>query len=270
MKSHGFNHSVRVRLTRSWAMLAAGGVCLAGELGLTPVVIPGGGGASGVDALQMEAVVGQVLADSGGTEAAPGTRVQVGYLVQAVSWNRPPVAGGDSVNRPKGNRVAKIRLADLLSNDTDADGDLITFLGLGAAQPSGATVSLVGGFAVYVAPAGDSGHGSFEYEITDGQEGHRVKGVVSVMETSGGSVVTQPNAVALEVDGLDRVFRGIGVPGRRYRVQYTTSVGAPYQWNEFDPVAEVRAATSGALGVFRYVDRAPGDGLRLYRAVVAP
>lgn len=261
---------LRFPWVRGMALVAWAGKCLAGGLGLDPVAFPAGGGASSVDALQMEAVVGQVVADSSGAEAAPGTRLQVGYLIQATPWNRPPVAGGNSIHRPMGTRAAKIRLADLMLNDTDADGDPLTLLGVGAAQPAGATVALGGGFVVYVAPAGDSGHGSFEYEISDGAGGHRVRGLVSVMETSGGRVVEQPNAVSVAAEGWDRVFVGIGVPGRRYRVQYATGLGAPYPWHDFDPVAEVETATHGALGVFRYVDRAPADGLRLYRAVVTP
>jgi hypothetical protein len=165
--------------------------------------------------------------------------------------------------------VTKVRVATLLANDTDADADPVTWVSVGRAQPSGATVTVVGGFAVYVASAGDAGHGSFEYEVTDGQ-GNVAWGVVTVLETVPGGVRVQPNAVRLEVEGGDRVFTGIGVPGRRYRVQYTLEAAAPYVWRDFEPTADRVAATTGALGLFQYVDRNPAEAHRLYRAVAVP
>ena len=244
---------------------------LAGEMVLDPLVVSAGGGRASSGPLALEVVVGQPLADSGGTEALgdAGRRLQVGYLVQATPWNRPPVPGGDSVARPRGNPVTKVRVATLLANDTDADADPVALVSVGRAQPSGSTVSVVNGFAVYVASSGDAGHGSFEYEVTDGQ-GNVAWGLVTVLETVPGGVGVQPNAVRLEMEGEDRVFTGIGVPGRRYRVQYTLEASAPYVWREFEPTADRVAATTGALGLFQYVDRSPGEAHRLYRAVSAP
>jgi len=260
-----------VRLGLCGMLCGAGIGALAGELVLDPLVVSSGGGTATSGSWALEVVVGQPLADSGGTEALgdAGKRVQVGYLVQATPWNRPPVPGGDSVARPRGNPVTKVRVATLLANDTDADADPLTWVSVGRAQPSGATVTVVDGLAVYVASAGDAGHGSFEYEVTDGQ-GNVAWGLVTVRETAPGGVGVQPNAVRLEVEGVDRVFTGIGVPGRRYRVQYTLEVAAPYVWRDFDPVADRVAATTGALGLFQYVDRNPVEAQRLYRAVAAP
>lgn len=246
------------------------GLAWGGELSLGHGAIVGGAGSGRVDGWLLEGTAGQVVADSIGTLTAGGDRLQVGYPVQAATWNRPPVVGGDSVDRTKGSRVTRVLITTLMENDTDADGDALRWVGVGGATPAGAEVMVMEGFVVYVAPSGEAGHGSFEYEVEDGEGGHRVKGMVTVMETENLGVGVQPNAVSLKVVGGDRVFTGIGVPGRRYRVQYTTDAGVPYTWREFEPVAEVEAARSGALGVFRVVDRGPLEGLRLYRAVAAP
>lgn len=195
------------------------------------------------------------------------------HALEVVPVNHVPVVMGDSITRPQGTRVAKVRLADLLANDVDADGDSLGVVSVGNPTPSGASVSLVGNFAVYVAADGEAGHGTFEYEVADGLGGHTAWGAVTVFETvrgAGGLAVTRPNAVRVVVDGGNRVFTGIGVPGRRYRVQYTTSESEPYAWKDFDPVAEVEASTTGMLGTFRHVDRGPSDGLRLYRAIGLP
>lgn len=195
------------------------------------------------------------------------------HALEAVPVNRPPVAGGDAISRAHGNRVTKVRLADLLANDTDPDGDALRVVAVGQATPTGAEVGVVGGFAVYVAAAGDAGHGSFEYQVSDEAGGHSAWGVVTVMETSGlglGIGTVRANAVRIESDGGSVTFTGIGLPGKRYRLQYTTSVAEPYVWNELEAAGEAEAATTGAAGIFKVVDVAPGDALRLYRAVVAP
>ena len=56
----------------------------------------------------------------------------------------------------------------------------------------------------------------------------------------------------------------LGVPNGSYRVQYTTSTGEPYVWNEFAPLA---THTAAANGVFSHTDANPPGPVRLYRAV---
>ncbi|HEY9509112.1 MAG TPA: hypothetical protein VIV82_04555, partial [Verrucomicrobiae bacterium] len=67
--------------------------------------------------------------------------------------------------------------------------------------------------------------------------------------------------------GSDFVLTFIGVPGHTYRVQYTTSLSAPYVWNEFSPLAIYTAPTNG---VFTHLDVNPPEPMRLYRAVPHP
>jgi hypothetical protein len=50
-------------------------------------------------------------------------------------------------------------------------------------------------------------------------------------------------------------------------VQYTTSLTAPYDWQEFSPAATFTAPDGG---VFSHTDLSPGGGTRFYRAIPNP
>jgi len=51
---------------------------------------------------------------------------------------------------------------------------------VGNAQPFGSTVVIDGDSVLYTAPESNEGPGSFEYEVSDGAGGHRVKATVIV------------------------------------------------------------------------------------------
>jgi hypothetical protein len=181
--------------------------------------------------------------------------------------NVAPVAGADGLNRPNTTRVAKVLKATLLANDSDADSDTLTLTAVGNALPAGATVAIAGNFVVYTAPANNAGNGSFTYTLSAGA--HTVNGTVTVTETttSGGGGPGNPNALAIVPSGADFAVTFLGVPGGSYRVQYTTSTGEPYTWNEFAPPVVVTAA---ANGVIPHTDVNPPEPMRLYRAVSNP
>jgi hypothetical protein len=128
-------------------------------------------------------------------------------------------------------------------------------------------VTLAGNFVVYTAPAANAGNGSFTYTLSAGA--HTVNGTVTVTETttSGGGGPGNPNALAIVPSGADFAVTFLGVPGGSYRVQYTTSTGEPYTWNEFAPPVVVTAA---ANGVIPHTDVNPPEPMRLYRAVSNP
>lgn len=185
--------------------------------------------------------------------------------------NSPPVAGADGLNRPNTTRVAKVLKSALLGNDSDVDLDTLAITAVGNATQTGvgtATVELVGDFVVYTSSANNSGHGSFEYTLSDGPGGHTVTGTVTVTETttSGGSNDT-PNALSIAPSGPDFLVTFLGVPNGSYRVQYTTSTGPTYAWTEFVPPATHTATPNG---VFSHTDVNPGSPVRLYRAVSNP
>ena len=182
--------------------------------------------------------------------------------------NAAPVAAPDTVARPDNSRVAKVLKSTLLANDTDADGDPLTITAVGNAQPVGATVQLAGNFVLYTAPANDSGPGSFTYTLSDGAGGHSVTGMVTVTQGAPPSAgASAPGAIRSLSQGADVLATFIGVPGRTYRVQYTTSLTAPYAWQDFSPPA---AFTAPAGGVFSHTDVAPSGAARFYRAIPNP
>lgn len=103
------------------------------------------------------------------------------YRAVPVGWdNVAPVAVPDTVQRLALRRETSIPSASLLANDTDADLDVLQIVSVGEAQPAGSTVAIDGASILYTAPSSNEGPGSFEYEVSDGAGGHRVKTTVTV------------------------------------------------------------------------------------------
>jgi hypothetical protein len=176
--------------------------------------------------------------------------------------NAVPVAATDTLDRADTTRTAKILLSALAGNDSDADGDPLTVIAVGDAQPPGATVILAGAFALYTAPTTTSGHGSFTYTLSDGPGGHTVTGLVTVNETSPAST-SGPNHAVIAVVADDIVVTFLGVPGRTYRVQFRE---LPGDWQDATPAIH----TAAPNGVFAHTDENPNAPMRLYRAVGNP
>ncbi len=176
-----------------------------------------------------------------------------------------PVVTGESLTRYDNTVVAKVLKSSLLANDVGPDGATLTITGVGNPTPVGAGVSLVAGFVVYTAPAKLAGDGSFTYTVSDGT--HSAVGTVSVLQTSRVQGPGAPNYAKLVPSGADFLLTFLAVPGRSYRVQYTTSLTAPFDWNEFDPAAVVVAP---ADGIVSYTDVAPVGLGRYYRLIPNP
>lgn len=97
--------------------------------------------------------------------------VEAGEVV--VEVNTDPVAGDDVAELTQGEMV----VIDLLANDSDADGDPLTLVSIGAA--SFGTVEIIDGQAVYTPDESYVGADSFSYTVSDG-EGGTVQGSVSL------------------------------------------------------------------------------------------
>lgn len=184
--------------------------------------------------------------------------------------NRVPVAGSDLVVRLDDALFAKIPAATLLGNDVDPDGDPLSLTGVADALPAGASVVTIGPWVIYTAAAVDAGAGSFTYTLSDGPGGHSAKGFVTVSVATAPEPEGAPNPVAVSTTGHDFSVSFLGVPGYRYRVQFSSDVASPYTWREFEPPAVYTAPETGAAGVFSHTDPNPPDALRLYRAVPEP
>jgi hypothetical protein len=116
------------------------------------------------------ATVTVTLSDDGGTAnggddtSAPHTFT---ITVTPGPVNAPPVAGDDAASTSVDTPIASI---DVLSNDTDADGDPLSIGAFDAASAQGGTVACAATCS-YAPPAGFSGTDTFGYEADDGNGG---------------------------------------------------------------------------------------------------
>lgn len=196
-----------------------------------------------------------------------GNTTDRSFVLTVIPGNKAPVAGADAVYRSAGGRVVKVLLSVLLANDTDADGDALSMESVQTALPEGASVKLMEPYVVYTAPLGSDSAGSFDYVLSDGLGGHRITNTVPVTVVSGAGQDEPASPLAVVTDKGNVSLTWIGVARRNYKVQYTTSVQAPYTWNDYSTPALYTAARTGALGVFRHQEPLSSGPLRLYRAI---
>ena len=261
-------------LLRRWVGLTGVGLALLSAQAATDTVgqakVAGGGGAGTGGQFALRGTAGQ--ADAHAVRSAGAFTLSGGLWARprfSVS-NRLPVAGSDLVVRLDDALFAKIPVATLLGNDVDPDGDPLSFTGVADALPAGATVVMIGPWVIYTAPAVEAGAGSFTYTLSDGPGGHSATGFVTVSVAAAPEPDGAPNPVSVSTSGNDFAVSFLGVPGYRYRVQFSSDVAPPCTWREFDPPAVYTAPETGAAGLFRHVDPNPPDALRLYRAVPEP
>ena len=196
--------------------------------------------------------------------AQDGTTTKTYTVAVTRGANQPPVPGADTLVRSNNLAMLKVPKASLLANDTDPEGDTLSLTAVGNALPSGASVAIVGNFVVYTAPSATAGSGSFTYTLSDGAGGHSISSSVTVVEVAAATDTLTANAVSVAAASGSFTLTFIGVPGNLYRVQYTTSSGSPFVWNDFSPAATF---TAPASGVFQYLDVNPPNPVRLYRAI---
>jgi hypothetical protein len=150
-----------------------------------------------------------VLTDGDGGTSAPAFRT--------LTLNRPPVANDDAISASEGV-AAFIALADLLGNDTDADGDLLTLVDFSAVSANGGRITSTPTGLIYRAPAGFAGEDLFAYLISDGRGGEAV-GILALKVMPLNRVLLDlSNVNAPGPDGGAYVQMG-GVPGGNYRFE---------------------------------------------------
>ncbi len=175
-----------------------------------------------------------------------------------LSQNHPPVAVQDIIQRLATSDV-KVQVSMLMSNDTDPDGDALTFLGVSTNSAAGGTVYWTGNWVYYLPPAGYTNSDAFAYIISDGYCGGTATGnvLVQVVTASGPShnfrIYAQPDGSVL------LVFAGI--PGWTYRIQYADTL-PPVNWTDLS------TNTADAQGFYQFIDVRPTDApSRFYRSV---
>ena len=95
-----------------------------------------------------------------GTETVNGP-----FTLTVTGANGGPVAVADAAETDE-NAPVFIDIAGLLANDTDADGDNLSFAGITSA--TGGSASVIGDQVVFVPDFGYHGAANFTYEVTDG------------------------------------------------------------------------------------------------------
>ncbi len=172
--------------------------------------------------------------------------------------NTAPVAGADTIARYPSQGV-KVRLATLLSNDSDADGDTLN-INVGSTSANSGTITVSGGWAYYTPANGFTNEDSFTYTLTDGHGGSTI-GTVTVsilVDDAAGQ-----NLVVTDQGSGSFLIKGSGIPGRTYRMQYNDSlISTPDSW--FDLGGGI--VTPDMSGAFQYTD-ASGNSGRSYRSV---
>jgi uncharacterized repeat protein (TIGR03806 family) len=150
-----------------------------------------------------------------------------------------------------------ISTTSLLTNDTDADGDLLTLQSVSSPTLEGASVSLTNTSIRYWPASGNTNADSFTYLVSDGLGGSAT-GTVSI------TVMPEPpitELLGIADTGGEYLLSFNGVPGFTYTVQYTDSL-EPASWQSLGTVV---ADQSGNAQI---VDDTPGNGsTRFYRAV---
>jgi LPXTG-motif cell wall-anchored protein len=109
---------------------------------------------------------------NGGTDTATVT-----ILVAGSGGNNAPVANGDGTTTDQETPV----VIDVLVNDTDPDGDVLTVIST-TAPANGTTVINANGTVTYAPAAGFIGTDTFTYTITDGRGGTAAATVTVIVE----------------------------------------------------------------------------------------
>ncbi|MGD0744999.1 MAG: Ig-like domain repeat protein [Verrucomicrobiota bacterium] len=186
--------------------------------------------------------------------------------------NVAPVANGDSYSRGPGVGI-KIHVSNLLANDTDANGDTVTYVSSDSTTTHGVSLGISGSgnstIIVYPSSAANSAD-SFQYIISDGSL--TATGLVSITISNS---VTGQNAT-ITVSGNTATITFYGVPGLHYAVQRSTDMN---NWADIT-VTSGNASIDNSLGysvitaptgvAFTVTDALAPNGSAYYRLRAAP
>lgn len=108
-----------------------------------------------------------------------------------------PVAVSDAVSTNEDLPLV-FAASTLLSNDTDADGDLLSVVSLGAASTG--TVALAGGNITFTPTANASGSATFSYVVSDGSSTSSAVVTVTIVPVDDAPVAVDDTAVPIDED----------------------------------------------------------------------
>ena len=163
--------------------------------------------------------------------------------------NTPPVASLATYARNAGIS-AKIRISDLLTNTTDADGDVRRLLAVGSST-NGATITTNGSFVFYVPPPASNVNSNatdyFSYTISDGFTGGLATNNIRMAVTD--STIGPPSSNLITATAVTNgvLITFVGIPNYIYHVQRTTTLnGDSTGWTNLG-TSTVDTAGNGAF-----------------------
>jgi hypothetical protein len=193
------------------------------------------------------------------TDSAEATSDIVEQRVQ-VRWraNFPPAVGTDTFERAVTSGF-KTRIRNLLTNDSEPEGDFFAFAGIRGVYPDGASVIEQDGWLLY-SPAPGAGHlpGSFDYALRD-QFGAIGSGRVNITPQSS---PTGPSLNLVRIqprDGGGVIATFQGIPNQSYDVFAAPSPGGPW--------TRLGRTTADSTGRFQIEDANAGN-TRFYRTQI--
>lgn len=170
--------------------------------------------------------------------------------------NASPSAALLAVTRPR-NVTLKIRIADLLANATDANGDSLVLAGV-STSTNGAAIRTNATHVLYTVPPGGNVADGFQYTVSDGTATSSGWVLVAIEPDPAG---LGANLVSYTVVAGHPTIAFAGIPGYVYRIQRATSLVGTPTWTDL----AVTNAPPG--GLFEYVDAAAPEGNSFYRAI---
>ena len=178
-----------------------------------------------------------------------------GFLSDGQLVNASPVAVPDTIERDPVTGV-KVSIARLLSNDTDLEGDPISFGDVSATSTNGGTLASDADWITYTPAPGFTNADTFTYTIFDSW-GAPATGVATVnIRTNNG---LSPNLKISDRGNGWYSIRGSGIPDRTYSIQ-SADAAKSTNWQTLGP------ALADPYGIFQFNDT-NGSPQRFYRSV---
>jgi hypothetical protein len=186
-----------------------------------------------------------VVSNSGGSTPSAAAILTV---------NLPPVALNDGGATTE-NTPLSIAIAKLLYNDSDPDGDPVSFVSATSPTLNGGTVTVAAGRVNYTPPVGFTGLDRYSYTISDGRGG-TATGDVEIYVVSG--VLPGLNQVAIQPVGGGFLVRFAGIPGYTYQLQRSTDL---VSWGT------IATPTAPVYGIIEFFDSNPPQPSAFYRTI---
>jgi hypothetical protein len=205
-----------------------------------------------VPAADQHGVVQITLRATDGVESSASV-----FTVTVEPRNDTPLARNDTAaGRPR--QSLRIPVVQLLSNDTDVDGDSLTVSAVAATSEAGGSLRLAGAWVIYTPPTPSPATDRFTYTASDPSGAIATASVDITLDGNQGSTLSVISITP--TPGGQIVIEFVGIPNRTYAVQRSPSLTSPV-WTTLGSVVADR------FGRFTFTDTTPPSGEAYYRTV---